>query len=74
MRLEPTGPSSCRLHFEERYHLTKKPWAWFEGRIYAFINKKNEESMRAAIDYLNEHPEYRADLAGDTSPGAEDAG
>lgn len=67
VRLEPTGPSSCRLHFEERYHLTKAPWKWFEGRIYSFINQKNEESMRAAIDYLNAHPEYRPDLAGEPS-------
>lgn len=67
VRLEPTGPNSCRLHFEERYQLTKAPWKWFEGRIYSFINKKNEESMRAAIDYLSAHPEYRADLAPEPS-------
>lgn len=68
VRLEPTGPNSCRLHFEERYHLTKKPWAWFEGRIYAFINKKNEESMRAAVEYLSDHPEYRPDLTESAEP------
>lgn len=67
VRLEPTGPDSCRLHFEERYHLTKAPWKWFEGRIYSFINKKNEESMRAAIAYLDQHPEYRPELASERS-------
>jgi len=61
--LEPTGASSCRLHFEERYHLTKAPWKWFEGPIYRFINKQNEASMRRAVDWLGEHPEYRPDLA-----------
>jgi hypothetical protein len=63
VRLEPTGMGSCRLHFEERYHLTRAPWKWFEGPIYRFINKKNEESMRAAIAYLTAHPEFRPDLA-----------
>ena len=32
------------------------------GRIYKFINKKNEESMQRASDWLTAHPEYRADL------------
>ena len=62
VRLEPTGPNACRLHFEERYHLTKAPWKWFERPIYRFINKQNEASMRRASDWLSEHPEYRADL------------
>ena len=70
VRLEPTGPNSCRLHFEERYHLTKAPWKWFEGPIYRFINKQNEASMRRASDWLSEHPEYRADLV---APDAEQA-
>ncbi|MES4793044.1 MAG: hypothetical protein C4321_08720, partial [Chloroflexota bacterium] len=60
---EPLGPGRCRLHFEERYHLAKAPWRWFEGPIYRFINKKNEESMRAASEWLTAHPEYRPDLA-----------
>ena len=30
--------------------------------IYEFINKYNEDSMRAASQYLTDHPEYRADL------------
>jgi hypothetical protein len=62
IRLEPLGPNRTRFHFEERYHLKKAPWKWFEGPIYGFINKKNEESMRRAADWLSAHPEYRADL------------
>ena len=63
IRLEPLGPNRTRFHFEERYHLTKAPWKWFEGPIYGFINKKNEESMRRAGEWLSAHPEYRSDLA-----------
>ena len=63
VRLEPRG-SGTRLHFEERYHLTRAPWRWFEGPIYRFINRKNEASMRALSDWLAAHPEYRPDLAG----------
>ncbi len=62
VRLEPQA-GGTRLHFEERYHLTRAPWKWFEGPIYRFINKKNEQSMRALSDWLSAHPEYRADLA-----------
>jgi hypothetical protein len=62
IRLTPAGTNRTRLDFEERYHLTKAPWKWFEGRIYAFINKKNEESMRALSDWLTAHPDYRPDL------------
>jgi hypothetical protein len=60
--LEPLGPNRTLFSFEERYHLTKAPWKWFEGYIYKFINKKNEESMRAAAQYLTDHPEFRPDL------------
>ncbi len=60
--LEPIGPNRTRLEFEERYHLTKAPWKWFEGPIYRFINKKNEDSMRRASEWLSAHPEYRSDL------------
>jgi hypothetical protein len=60
--LEPIGSNRTRFSFEERYHLTKAPWKWFEGPIYKFINKKNEESMRRASDWLTAHPEYRPDL------------
>ena len=62
VRLEPIGPNRTRFSFEERYHLQKAPWKWFEGPIYGFINKKNEQSMRRAAEWLSAHPEYRADL------------
>jgi Polyketide cyclase / dehydrase and lipid transport len=61
VRLEPI-PGGTRLHFEERYHLTSAPWKWFEGPIYRFINRKNEESMRALSAWLSAHPEYRSEL------------
>ncbi|HEX9683798.1 MAG TPA: SRPBCC family protein [Acidimicrobiales bacterium] len=60
--LEPVDGTSCRLHFEERYHLTSAPWRWFEGPIYRFINRQNEASMRAASEWLTDHPEYRPEL------------
>jgi hypothetical protein len=63
LRLEPLGPKRTRLHFEERYHLVQRPWKWFEGPIYRFINRKNEESMRRLSAWLTAHPEYRPDLA-----------
>lgn len=62
VRLEPIGPNRTRFSFEERYHLTKAPWKWFEGPIYKFINKNNEDSMRRAAQWLTDHPEYRPDL------------
>ncbi len=62
VRLDPIGPNRTRFSFEERYHLTKAPYRWFEGRIYTFINKQNEDSMRAASQWLTKHPDYRADL------------
>ena len=49
---------STRLHFEERYNLVSWPFRLFERRIYAFINRKNEESIRAMSDWLSAHPEY----------------
>jgi hypothetical protein len=63
VRLERVGAARTRLHFEERYHLVSWPWRWFEGPIYRFINRKNEESMRRLSAWLTEHPEYRPDLA-----------
>ena len=60
--LERVGPNQARLHFEERYNITKAPFKWFEGPIYKFINKQNELSMRRASEWLTQHPEYRADL------------
>ncbi len=62
IRLEPIDANRTRFSFEERYDLKKAPWKWFEGPIYRFINKKNEESMRRAAEWLSAHPEYRSDL------------
>ena len=62
IRLEPLGPNRTRFTFDERYHLTSIPFKWFEGPIYRFINKNNEDSMRRASAYLSAHPEYRPDL------------
>jgi hypothetical protein len=62
VHLERTGPNRSRLEFEEHYHLTKAPWRWFEGPIYKFINRQNEQSMRQASAWLSAHPEYRSDL------------
>jgi hypothetical protein len=62
VRLEPLGPNRTRFTFDERYNLTGIPWKWFEGPIYRFINRQNEDSMRRASAYLTAHPEFRADL------------
>ncbi len=62
VRLEPLGKNRTRLHFEERYNLVQIPWKWFEGPIYRFINKNNEDTMRRMSGWLSEHPEYRPDL------------
>ncbi|MGH9081665.1 MAG: hypothetical protein ACRDYE_16580, partial [Acidimicrobiales bacterium] len=55
-------PNRTRFGFDERYNLTSLPWRWFEGPIYKFINKNNEDSMRRASAWLTGHPEYRSDL------------
>ena len=68
VRLEPIGPDRTRFSFDERYDLTSWPWRWFEGPIYRFINRSNEDSMRRASDWLTAHPEYRPDLAGRPAP------
>ncbi len=62
MSLEPLGPNETRFSFEERYHVTKLPYRWFEGPIYRFINRKNEESMRGAAAWLERHPEFHPEL------------
>jgi hypothetical protein len=62
LRLQPLGPNLTRLYFEERYNLEQRPWKWFEGPIYRFINRKNEESMRRLSQWLSDHPEYRPEL------------
>src|SRR4051812_22896947 len=66
VRLEPIGPNRTRFTFDERYNLQKAPWRWFEGPIYKFINKNNEDSMRRASTWLSAHPEYRPDLVEST--------
>jgi hypothetical protein len=53
------------FRFDERYNLQKAPFKWFEGPIYKFINKNNEDSMRRASAWLSAHPEYRPDLCDD---------
>ncbi|MEJ7582987.1 MAG: SRPBCC family protein [Acidimicrobiales bacterium] len=60
--IAPLGPNLTRFEFDERYKLEAIPFKWFEGHIYTFINRKNEESMRRASTWLSEHPEYRPDL------------
>jgi hypothetical protein len=70
IRLVPIGANSTRFEFDETYNLQKAPWKWFEGPIYKYINKNNEQSMRRASEWLSQHPEYRPDLVDSTS-GAE---
>jgi len=54
IRLEPLGPNRTQFSFDEE--------AEMDPAIYEFINKYNEDSMRAASQYLTDHPEYRSDL------------
>jgi hypothetical protein len=60
--LEPMAPNRTRLRFRESFDLKKPVLRWFEGPIYRFINRKNEESMRSAAAWLNRHPDFRPDL------------
>lgn len=62
VRLTPVGANRTRLDFDEQYNLTSWPFRWFEGPIYRFINKNNEDSMRRACAWLTAHHEYRPDL------------
>jgi hypothetical protein len=74
VRLEPLGPNRTLLHFEERFHIERAPWRWFEGPLYRYINRKNEASMRGFSRWLTDHPEYRPDLVdpgGPPAPGAD---
>jgi len=68
--LEPLDGGRTRFSFEERYHLTKAPYRWFEGPIYRFINRQNEASMRAASQWLTDHPEYRPDVTSTSASGS----
>jgi hypothetical protein len=61
--LEPTGRNRTRLRFRESFHMKKTWLRWLEGPIYRFINRKNEESMRGAADWLARHPEFHPELA-----------
>ena len=62
MTLERLGPNRTRLRFRETFHMSRPLLRWLEGPIYRFINKKNEESMRAAAAWLAAHAEFRPDL------------
>ena len=62
VELEPLAPNRTMFRFDEAYNIEKAPFKWFEGPIYKFINKNNEDSMRRASAWLSAHPEYRADL------------
>lgn len=62
MSLEPLGPNRTRIGFKESFHMTTPVLRWFEGPIYRFINRKNEESIRGAAAWLAVHPDFPADL------------
>jgi hypothetical protein len=62
MALERLGPNRTRLRFRETFEMPFRLLRFLEGPIYRFINKKNEESMRAASAWLERHPEFRPDL------------
>ena len=63
MSLEPLPTHRARITFRESFHMTTPLLRYFEGPIYRFINKKNEESIRGAAAWLAAHPEFRPDLA-----------
>src|SRR5215468_1703317 len=46
--LEPLAPQLTRIRFRESFHISNPLLRLFEGPIYRFINKKNEESIRGA--------------------------
>ena len=60
--LRPAGVNRTRLRFRERFHMKKSWLRWLEGPIYRFINRKNEESMRGAVEWLRRHPEFHPEL------------
>jgi hypothetical protein len=68
MTLERVGPNRTRVRFRERFQISTPVLRWFEGPIYRFINKKNEESMRGAAAWLTRHPEFHPEL--DDPPSA----
>jgi hypothetical protein len=62
LSLERVAPNRTRLRFRETFHMTKPVLRWFEGPIYRYINRRNEESMRAAAAWLDRHPEFHPEL------------
>jgi hypothetical protein len=68
VRLEPLGPDRTRVHFYEQFHIRQRPWKWFEGLIYRYINRQNERSLQGFSRWLSDHPEYRPDLV-ESAPG-----
>jgi len=66
MSLESLAPNRSRIRFRESFHMTTPILRWFEGPIYRFINKKNEESIRGACTWLAAHPEFHPELADHT--------
>jgi polyketide cyclase/dehydrase/lipid transport protein len=62
MSLEPLAPNRTRIRFNECFHMTTPLLRHFEGPIYRYINKKNEESIRGAAAWLAAHPDFRPDL------------
>jgi len=66
LTLEPLGPNRTRLRFRERFHMRTPILRWFEGPIYRFINRKNEESMRGAAAWLAAHAEFHPELVDPT--------
>ena len=62
VELEPIAPNRTRLCFREAFDMKTPILKWFEGPIYRFINKKNEESMQGAAKWLAAHPEFEPQL------------
>ena len=60
--LERVGANRTRLRFRETFHMTQPVLRWFEAPIYRYINRRNEESMRAAAAWLDRHPEFCPEL------------
>jgi hypothetical protein len=61
LRLERLEANRTRLHFEEFFEMTG-PLRFLEGRIYRYINRKNEESLRGANRWLAVHPLFHPEL------------
>lgn len=58
MALEPLSGCRTRVCFRESFHMRTPLLRLFEGPIYRFINRKNEESIRGAAAWLAAHPEF----------------